>query len=232
MELILKRCKEILNRLSVYVVRSKKTIKAPAESHFLKTVFFVVSSMALTLGGILLFSIAFVLKVFFGALIIWRGYNFDVKVEYFSSIEVAVAQISSLLRFGKIISLIFTPFVAVLHALSNIKLDLSYLGITCSGSQAPFELLLDCLILGFVIIVIDSEFHIYSGISFVGVLRSFISTSLMPGFEESISWGTPVKFFYIILSGFCLGVAYLSPLQSTLRCKYPTPLHPTPPHPS
>jgi len=45
---------------------------------------------------------------------------------------------------------ILYPLIWVLNALSNIHIDLSAVQVTCTGSQAPFEIIINCIILGLV----------------------------------------------------------------------------------
>ena len=49
---------------------------------------------------------------------------------------------------------LFYPLYVAVDLLSNLKIDLSAINITCDGAQAPMELVMNIFIMGLVIIVI------------------------------------------------------------------------------
>ena len=55
----------------------------------------------------------------------------------------------------------FNPFITVFEFISTLEIDLGTVDITCLGAQAPLELLINVMIFTFVVLVVESEFHVY-----------------------------------------------------------------------
>ena len=77
-------------------------------------------------------------------------------------ISAVISGIGIVLHLDFIVSYISYPLIYLLNLLSNLSIDLSQLNVTCTGSQAPVYLLLDCIILvAIVILTIVSDVHIF-----------------------------------------------------------------------
>lgn len=63
------------------------------------------------------------------------------------------------------------PFSYVITKLSNIRIDLSSVQVTCAGSQAPIFLFLDLIFMGLIVIIIESDLQIFWAASFKNLLQ-------------------------------------------------------------
>lgn len=61
------------------------------------------------------------------------------------------------------------------EVLSFFKIDLARLNVTCEGSKAPFILILDLMVLGSVIILIESQFQVFRGLVFRTTMNQYSS---------------------------------------------------------
>ena len=53
------------------------------------------------------------------------------------------------------------PFVTFVGYISSFMIDLGSVNVTCKGSQAPMELLINCFVLGMIVVIIESDFHVF-----------------------------------------------------------------------
>jgi len=96
---------------------------------------------------LVLLSYAFTLsKTIFGSLILARGFQI-VDTSFFRMLDDIANTLSRVLRLD-FLSYLLSPIIDLFRVLSFIRIDLSTVSVTCAGSQAPIELLIDCLILG------------------------------------------------------------------------------------
>eukprot|EP01034_Spumella_vulgaris_P023585 gene23585-29814_t len=56
---------------------------------------------------------------------------------------------------------VFYPFMFVVQNIANIRINLTYVNVSCPGAQAPIKLLLDCVVTGIVVIIIESDMEIF-----------------------------------------------------------------------
>ena len=120
-------------------------------------------STFIVLVAALLYYVMIMVKIEFDILIVWKNIaasdsSFIAKLQ---GVEVAFnkAGVSFL---GRIIS----PFAFIIEYLSTFSLNLDALEVTCVGSQAGPELLVNCAVLGFVIAIIESDFQLYQNMVF------------------------------------------------------------------
>lgn len=113
-------------------------------------------------------------RVIFGSLIIWRGFNI-LDTSFFRTMDEIARVLAHELQLSFLTYLLY-PFISLVQALSDIKIDLGSVNVTCTGSQGPIELLINCLILGAVVIVIESDFHVFLNVMFAEINNKFINT--------------------------------------------------------
>jgi signal transduction histidine kinase len=107
---------------------------------------FAFLSFFLILFSIFAGFVFFTYQVFFTSLILWRGLkkNFrlspilDLLAEGLQDITQCIGLPINLIYF------LALPFLYLFQALSSQNISLSSVSVTCSGSQAPIELLINC----------------------------------------------------------------------------------------
>eukprot|EP01036_Dinobryon_divergens_P024997 gene24997-33501_t len=101
--------------------------------------------------------------VLFNALLLFRGYKlyFHMDFVFLDRISAFISEIGIVFKLDFIVSYISYPLLYVLNLLSNLSIDLTQFNVTCTGSQAPVYLLLDCLLVAIVILSIVSDVHIF-----------------------------------------------------------------------
>lgn len=118
-------------------------------------IFISIILLALVTATIYITSLA---AIFLKALIIWHNFRLNFKIPYEETAAAALAYLSKILQIPYLKDF-FYPFIFVLKVLAHFKLDLGVVNVTCVGSTAPLELLLNIGIIGFIIIVIESQWQ-------------------------------------------------------------------------
>lgn len=172
MDAVIKACKYISSFRTQYKRKLEEEILAKKEwnssyimvrmKHILKPIAFTVAVLilaALLISGTISYSL---LHILFNALVLWRGYQTFLNPD-FTYIQRATIFLDSIdISFNVgIFATIGYPFVYLLNAISNINIDLSAIKLSCSGSQAPNFLLLNCIIVGLTIFIIESDANIF-----------------------------------------------------------------------
>ena len=110
---------------------------------------------------------AFVLsRVLYSSLIIWKSFavNSNELNNFYDKMEEVSSALGTLTV--SFTSLVVDPFIWLYQKLSTISLDFNEVEVTCRGSQAPLELFVNMVILGGVVIIIESNFHVYANVVF------------------------------------------------------------------
>ena len=123
---------------------------------------FIFFGTVLTISVVMIAYILALSKILYNSLLVFRGINadLDVKVFYEKLNEVA-SVLHDQLHLTWLGDMIY-PFIRFLEWVGGFSIDLGAVEVTCIGSQAPMELLINCLILGFVVLVIESKFSVYT----------------------------------------------------------------------
>ena len=125
--------------------------------------------------GVIIFTfLYFMTKVFYVFFIMWRGYNLNVNASFGKVLTECLNQIAEVLHISPDIFLILYPFTWILDKLSSIHIDLSTVQVSCTGSQAPFELVINCIILGVVVILIESNYQVLFSVSLDKTITSVL----------------------------------------------------------
>jgi len=148
--------------------------------------------------------------------------------------EMAQNALKQLSRFISLKQLekLFEPFFYLLELLSGLHIDFSSVNVTCLGSTAPIELVLNMFIVGIVIVIIDSQWQLFRVMSFNVLSYQFFSMATLFSFrsaftkvKESGWYGTLMKiaknvsyFFLLIACTAMLIISFLDPFQSGLVC--------------
>lgn len=146
----------------------------------IKVIVFAISSIFICVLATVAIFVFFVAVIFFKTLIIYKHSASFLKVS--QSYRVIISEVVSL-TLSAVSGL--PPFVVSLFSaalsfaleifdfLATFKFDLSGLGVTCSGAAAPFELLLNLVVLGGVIIVVLSGMQLFRNLTFRATMSAY-----------------------------------------------------------
>ena len=123
------------------------------------TVIFLLVAMLIITGTV----VSAVAHVLFNALLIFRGYKIYINIDFsfYDRIAEFLSNIGFALKLSVLVDEISYPIIYVLNVLSNLSINLANVNVTCSGSQAPIYLLLDCMLVAVVVITISSNIHVF-----------------------------------------------------------------------
>ncbi len=138
-----------------------------------------------------------VLRLFFTSLILFRGYNIGIHISFLNRITQFVTEICVAMRIPSLI-VIFYPFLWIANEIANFNISLASVAVTCKGSQLPIYLLLDCIVLGVAVILIQSEMEVYWCTAYAKVHNEFRGVLLQPNFWSRNFWP---NLFYMCWSG-------------------------------
>jgi len=148
----------------------------------------------------------------------WRGYSLNINSNFGKVLGDCLNQIAAVLHISPDVFFILYPFIWILDKLSSIHIDLSTVQVSCKGSQAPFELVINCIILGVVVILIESNYQVLFSVSLDKTITSVIDLLYNDYFKKrSIlknKWGClkDVTFFF----GLCV-MKYLATFNFLLK---------------
>lgn len=125
-----------------------------------------------------------VISLLFSALIIYRDFKVHLRIPYAQIVEAFFA------HFASFLSVLLVPFLWALNELAKININLSVINVTCLGSQAPLFLLLNLLILGVVIVTIESGVFTYWSTTVMNANRYLLfQVFIQKYFRESLPIG-------------------------------------------
>jgi hypothetical protein len=188
--------------------RKRKIIK------FLVISFLILLSFIVFIVLALAFYCYFTYHALFTSLILWRGLRTVLKLNpIFKLFAEALRGITQFIGFPvDVLFVIAIPFLYLFDALASINLNLSSVNVTCSGSQAPIELLINCFILGLLIIVVRSDYQLLFNVLLNNVNESFALNNL----EQQLKGGN--LSFSICFLGIIFSVCIMiDPFQVVLR---------------
>jgi hypothetical protein len=189
--------------------------KRTSQNKKYKFISFALISFLLIISSILASFICFTYQVVFTSLILWRGMKVDFQLSpILNLLAEALRGITQYIGFPvDFIFILALPFLYLFDSLASINLHLSSVNITCSGSQAPIELLFNCVILGFLIIVVRSDYQLLFNVLLNNVNQRFLLNNLEQQLDKGNLWFSRYFFVGIIFTGFIL----INPFQVGLR---------------
>ena len=101
-------------------------------------------------------------KLMYYALIVWKGINVNVpNVEnFYKKLERLMDSLSVDFGLYWLRELLY-PFQLLVDGIASINIDFNQIDVTCAGSQAPLELLVNLLILGLTVFVISTHMNLF-----------------------------------------------------------------------
>lgn len=124
-------------------------------------IFFVLAGVIVPLVILLVICYNLV-HILFNSLVLWRGYRFVIKIplDFLQQVDLLLVLVNFSLNVD-FFQILAYPFAVVSNVFAEFSINLSAVQVTCSGAQAPILLLLDLIIVGFVIIIIESDLQVF-----------------------------------------------------------------------
>eukprot|EP01034_Spumella_vulgaris_P024040 gene24040-30337_t len=162
------------------MIKNRRVKTAVVIASKLKVLCFFLFCLAYILGYAAFTYIALMYKVLFTTLILWRGLDFAPPL--IRSLQHALEDfaISFHFPFDYVYALAY-PIVWVYRKLSNLQINLDAVSVTCEGAKAPIELFINCLIMGFVVIFIRSDYQMLLNVTLPGLNQSFLTNNIVKG---------------------------------------------------
>ena len=148
---------------------------------FGRILLFAILSLVLISMGVVVYFVVILLSVLFKALIIWK--NFDFEVDFYNHIVSVVYKLADQLYFP-LLKKLFQPLIYLYDGFRDLELDLAPISVSCNGAAAPLEILLNLVILGIVIILIESDFQMYRAVSHMSVTNEFLNTVVIGEYRK------------------------------------------------
>jgi hypothetical protein len=204
-------CEEELHYQHLIGVQEKRNRRTKK----FKFISFVLISFLLIIVSVVASIIFFIYQVFFTSLILWRGMKVDFKLSpILDLLAEALRGITQYLGFPvDVLFILALPFLYLFEALASINLNLSTINITCSGSQAPIELLINCFILGFLIIVVRSDYQLLFNVLLNNMNQRYLLNNLEQQLDRGNLWFSRYFFLGLLFTGFIM----INPFQVGLR---------------
>jgi hypothetical protein len=213
----IEKCKEVLlseeefHYQHLIIAQDKKNQRTRKFKFFS----FIVLSIVVMIVSVFFGYVYFTYQVFFTSLILWRGLKVDLHLspilallaEGLKDITDSISLPVNLFYFMAL------PFLYLFETLATIDLNLSSVNVTCSGSQAPIELLINCFILGLLVIIIRSDYQLLFNI----LLNNLNQRFLLNNVEQRLDAGNFRFNRYFFLCLIVTAFTAINPFQVGLR---------------
>lgn len=192
---------------------AQKKAQSGSSANPAKGLLFVVVAIILLPALVFFFYMVHVASMLFSALIIWRGLKFRFHVPF----PVILSEFFGSL--GADLAVVLSPFTWILDQLAKINIiDFSLLQVTCQGSQAPLQLLFNLLVLGVVVVTIESGLFTYWSTMQMAVNGYILNQVYVHKYfrsELGMSIWKYIVFSFYLLSSY--GLAYVDPIFRFLQ---------------
>jgi hypothetical protein len=213
----IEKCKQVLlseeefHYQHLIVVQDKKNQRTRKFKFFS----FAVLSIVLMIVSVFLGFVFFTYQVFFTSLILWRGLQADLNLSpILTLLAEGLKDITDYISMPvDLFYFVALPFLYLFETLATINLNLSSVNVTCSGSQAPIELLINCFILGLLVIVIRSDYQLLFNI----LLNNLNQRFLLNNVEQRLDAGNIYFSRYFFLCVIVSAMTSINPFQVGLR---------------
>jgi hypothetical protein len=175
----IEKCKEAKQiQEEEFFVRMKSKGKKKL-GHYRKLIGFCLGSIVLIIFSLIGWYFILLYQLAFTSLILWRGLrNYAELTPIIESLSNVLRDMASFLQLPDLAYYIAFPFLSFFNLLSKVHINLSSVNITCSGSIAPIQLLLNCFILGLLIITIKSDYQLLLNILIQDINKGFIRNQI------------------------------------------------------
>ncbi len=146
--------------------------------------FLLASTFVVFLNAILYYCLQLT-KNLYSSMIIWRGLNLNqLGMQNFYDIMDSITNFFVFKLNFAWVAYLMRPLIRMIDFFASLQIDLGAVEVTCLGSQAPVELLVNLGVLCFVVLTIESSFELY--------MRAVMELNLKIG--RSLSYHDPVLF--------------------------------------
>ena len=133
--------------------------------HNVGKMFLIMMAMLLLLVTLMMiFFGQYLLRIFYQTFVLWRGlrFNFSLNPDFLNILNSVLDVLAAVIDVPFIdkILLVFYPIIMLLAKLSTFHLNLSSVNVSCSGSQAPLEVMINVVILGLFAVYIESNYQV------------------------------------------------------------------------
>ena len=180
-KVLVRDARELTTSLFHYTSKALAQRKRDLSMRALKTFLFLFFGMFLCFFVAIFAFVGSMSNVFFKSLILWRGLKIDLP--FMDMMNSAVADLADFMGLD-FVKYIFMPFELLFWAFSNLKIDLSAVNVTCKGASAPLELLINLIIMGVTIIIIESDYQYFRALTLNSVTDVFISAVTQPAYKS------------------------------------------------
>ncbi len=122
--------------------------------------------------------IAYIICMFhilFKGMIVYLSFDVNVGIQDFiNKVQTFVSLFAITLHIPYVDYALY-PFIFMLRLVSYLKIDLSAIEVTCVGAQAPLELFINCVIIGLVVCVVESNFQYIQHVMVVNMGKKMAS---------------------------------------------------------
>ena len=179
-----------------------------------KMILMLIVTVLITMILMMLLCGSYVAHMFYQTFFLWRGLRFDfnLNADFLSIMRSVLDQIAAVIvvPFIKDILLVFYPFMYILAKLSNIHLNLESVNVSCSGSQAPLEVLIDIVIVGLFTIYIETNYQVLITQPVQDIIQSSTEVVLFYESRKIMDW---------TLLRWIISLFYLALVRCVLRLK-------------
>ena len=178
---LIRNSKRIISYISDYIVRAEAERFRTFNYRILKAWSFLIIGFFVLIFSTIMIFVGTMSSIFFKAMIMWRGLK--LSFPFANVIDDAIQQLSKILQVP-IFKVLFTPFTYMFKFFATLKIDLAAVNVTCEGSSAPLELFFNIMIVGIVIIVVDSNIQLFQSITFTSVTEKFLEAVSQPAYRK------------------------------------------------
>lgn len=161
----------------------------------LRVVFFLALSVVVLNVVACVHFAGFLASILFKSLIMWKKMSgitmFHITLTYPAVLNGLMFSVLFILQsfsplIARVIELLLSPLGFFFDLMSMVNVNFKALGVTCSGSNGPLELLMNFAVMGFVILVIESKYQLFRGITFKVATERFNKLILSTDYLKSV----------------------------------------------
>ena len=186
-----------------------------------KLIFMGLGMLSMTLLLMMICFGRYLLQIFYHTFVLWRGLRFDFSLnsDFAAIMNSVLSEISVVVDVPYIstLLLVFYPITVLLAKLSSIHLNLNSVNVSCSGSQAPLELVINIIVLGIFTIFINSNYQALIAVPVAGILKSSIEVVLFYDSRAVMNWRLLRWLFSLIYLGALQVILSMRPIVSSLQ---------------
>jgi hypothetical protein len=114
-------------------------------------------------------------QIFFTAMIIWRNVRFSISISFIERVHETIGQLDNIVGAVVPIQLMFGWIFFFVETLASFNIDLGAVEVTCVGSQAPIQLLINFLLFVFIVLLIECDVAAFLATSFYRTHKEYRS---------------------------------------------------------